>query len=349
MRLFYFFFLSPLLIFSQIPVYYQTVDFSKTGNDLKNELHQLMISTHHTYLPYTQSGSTDTWTVIKQSDLVEDNSDNVLLIYGYNDNDGNYQTDRTRSKTLSCHTSSCTGLWTREHVYPRSIGTPDLGFELAGTDLFNLHAIDAWRNNSRSNKMFGDAPNSQASYSLDTTSYYPGEEWRGDIARIIMYMYMRYTTQCIPNAVGTGATTFSSDMPDVFLKWNVEDPVSDHEIRRNNVIYSYQGNRNPFIDNPYLATIIWNGQPATDSWNILSNQISTIEDLNVFPTMTSDVVYITSNQNEKYNIYVYNTLGQKIQSVEQQNQINLSQNTSGIYFLKIENEYSNKTFKVILK
>lgn len=337
------------LTFSQIPAYYQGVDFTKTGNDLKDELHLLMLQTNHTILPYTLAGETDTWTAIRQADLVDFNSTNVLLMYGFNDDDGDYRTDRTRDRFLTCHTNSCATLWNREHVFPRSLGTPDLGVEFAGADLFNLRACDAFRNNSRGNKMFGDAPNTAASYSLGPTSYYPGEEWRGDAARVIMFMYMRYPTQCAATSVGFGAATFSQDMPDVFLKWNAEDPVSEHEIRRNNVIQSYQGNRNPFIDNPYLATIIWGGQPAIDRWNVLSNPIENLESIVVYPTVTQDFVYVSDSSSQTFNIKVFNTLGQLVQTVEKQNQIDLSSNTSGLYFLKIDNEVSNKTFKVILK
>lgn len=349
MRFFLLFWLIPLISLSQIPAYYQSIDFTKTGNALKDELHQLVEETNHTILPYTLAGEVDTWTALRQSDLESDTSDNVLLIYGFNNTDGNYQTDRTRDKFLSCHTNSCTGLWNREHVFPRSLGTPDLGTEFAGADLFNLRACDAFKNNSRGNKRYGDAPNTPASYSLGTTSYYPGEEWRGDIARTIMFMYLRYPTQCSPLVAGESAATFSPDMPNVFLKWNAEDPVSEHEIRRNNVIYSYQGNRNPFVDNPYLATIIWGGQPAPDLWNVLSNQSQNLDQLVIYPTITDGLIYISNNTSELYNIKVFNTLGQLIQTVEQQNQIDLSQNTSGVYFLKIDNNITNKTVKVILK
>ena len=57
-------------------------------------------------------------------------------------------------------------------------------------------------------------------------------------------------------------------MVDLFLSWNVEDPVSDFEKQRNPITEGIQGNRNPFIDNPYLATLIWDGLAAKDTWNM---------------------------------------------------------------------------------
>jgi hypothetical protein len=91
---------------------------------------------------------------------------------------------------------------------------------------------------------------------------------------MIMYMYLRYGSVCLPTAVGVGSNEFTKDdMIDLFLQWNVEDPVSAIEIARNEYHgnsseYASQGNRNPFIDNPYLATRIWGGESADDIWGI---------------------------------------------------------------------------------
>ncbi len=73
---------------------------------------------------------------------------------------------------------------------------------------------------------------------------------------MIMYLNIRYGE--IFTKVGT---------IDLFIKWNIEDPVSAFEEQRNKVIYAAQGNRNPFIDNPYLATLIWGGKDAENKWN----------------------------------------------------------------------------------
>lgn len=93
-------------------------------------------------------------------------------------------------------------------------------------------------------------------------SFFPGEEWRGDVARIIMYMNLRYDENF--DAVG-GLS--------LFLKWNAEDPVSKLEIQHNLVIAEVQGNRNPFIDNPILATLIWGGKEAENRWNTSEKRI----------------------------------------------------------------------------
>ncbi|PZP49430.1 hypothetical protein DU508_17255 [Pedobacter chinensis] len=146
--------LIPFLSTAQIPSYYSGINFTLTGNDLKQELSLLIITTHTNILPYTSSTMPDVWDALKQSDLDPANSGNVLLIYGWNDTDAIVDNDRTRDKNLSCHTSSCTGKWVREHTYPRSLGTPNLGFENAGADAHHLRPIDDSRNGTRSNNKF---------------------------------------------------------------------------------------------------------------------------------------------------------------------------------------------------
>lgn len=345
------FFVLPFFGVAQIPAYYSSVDFSQTGNNLKNQLTTLITNTHTTFLPYTASGTTDTWDALSLTDLNPNNTNNVLLVYGWNDTDTDITNDYSRDKNAQCHTSSCYGLWQREHVFPRSLGTPNLGFDLAGSDAHNLRAVDADRNSARSNRMFGAAPSSVASYVLvPSGSWYPGDEWRGDIARMIMYMYVRYPTQCAPTDVGDGSTSYSNfgDMPNLFLDWNAQDPVSPYEINRNNVLQNLQGNRNPFIDNPYLATIIWNGPQATDSWGVLANLQYTLAEIVVYPTVTNGLVFLNNPDSKTYQYQLYNGLGQLIKDSFTVDQIDISNNTKGFYFIKLQSENQTKTFKVIL-
>lgn len=259
--------LFPFLLLAQTPAYYSSIDFSQTGESLKTQLTTLITNTHTNQLPYTSSSTLDTWDVVKQSDLENQSSNDVLLIYGYNDTDTPTNNDRTRSKDLSCHTSSCIGVWTREHVFARSLANPslDVSYPSAGTDVHNLRSCDSQMNNSRSNRLFQDGTGNSTITSLG--NFYPGDEFKGDVARIIMYMYTRYPNQCQAINTGYGSATNAplADMPDVFLKWNAEDPVSQFERDRNDIIYTNQGNRNPYLDNPYIATLIWNGQDAQDT------------------------------------------------------------------------------------
>jgi hypothetical protein len=80
-------FLFPLFCLSQIPAYYSGIDFTQTGYNLKSKLTALISSTHTTNLPYTAIGTLDTWDALSQTDLDPNNSNNVLLVYGWNDTD----------------------------------------------------------------------------------------------------------------------------------------------------------------------------------------------------------------------------------------------------------------------
>jgi len=116
-------------------------------------------------------------------------------------------------------------LWNREHVYPKSLATPSLstGDPSAGTDAHSLRASDSEMNFSRCSRRFEDGTG-DAKITATTGNWYPGDEWKGDVARMIMYMYLRYPTQCEATAVGVGSNSYSpfGDMPDVFLEWNAE-------------------------------------------------------------------------------------------------------------------------------
>ncbi len=244
--------------YAQVPAYYNGTDISQTGATLKTNLATLISDTHVTNLTYTPG----VWDALKQTDLDPTNSNNVFLIYGYNDTDADLTNDRTRSKDMN---GGNVGDWNREHTFPKSLGNPNLGTSGPGADAHHLRASDVQFNSLRNNHRFVDA-NGNAGL-INGNSWYPGDEWKGDIARMIMYMYLRYGNQCLPSAVGLGPQNYHQDMMDIFLEWNAEDPVSQVEINRNVLLEGIQGNRNPFIDNPIFATTIWGGPQAEDRFN----------------------------------------------------------------------------------
>ena len=255
--------------------YYDDVNLNLTGISLKEALATKIITTHTNNLSYTPG----IWNAVMVTDMNPIDNSEVLLIYGFeNGSDSNSTNDRERNINDNCTSNSCVGLWNREHVYPTSLATPDLDQD--GTngppyaDAHNLRPCDSQRNSSRGNKKFiAGSGNSGAT----GTGWYPGDEWKGDVARIIMYMYLRYDERTLPSNVGFGSNSDTpDDMIDLFLQWNADDPVSTIEKQRNpyheNTSNSdAQGNRNPFIDNPRLATRIWGGPEAEDIWGIYSN------------------------------------------------------------------------------
>lgn len=241
-------FIYVLLSAQSAPAYYNSIDFTKKGNELKTQLASLIKSTHTTTTSYAQL-----LTIYATSDADPAVKGNILLIYG---NTASGITQRSRGYSG--------GDFNREHVFPKSLGNPNLGTSGPGSDAHHVRPADIQLNSNRGNLPFADGSGAAAGKS--NGGWYPGDEWKGDVARIIFYMYLRYGSQTLPDVVGLGSNTYASDIPDIFIKWNVEDPVSDFEKQRQEVVYGKQGNRNPFIDNPYLATVIWGGPAAQNTW-----------------------------------------------------------------------------------
>ena len=284
---FYFLLFISLITFSQ-ETYYSDVDLTLSGAALKDALASKITATHTTTLEYTSSGP-DVWDATKATDENVANTNEVILYYGWEDgNDQDITNDISRSKNLQDNGSGNDFVWNREHVFPKSLANPILDTSIPGpaTDAHHLRAADRGRNSARNNRKYGRGSGNSNYSSLDfhegldgpnTAAWYPGDDWKGDAARMLMYMYMRYGAVCLPTAVGVGSKEFTEDdMIDLFLQWNVEDPVSDIEVARNEYHentsnYAAQGNRNPFIDNPYLATRIWGGNSADDRWGIYKN------------------------------------------------------------------------------
>lgn len=328
------------LCFGQIPEYYQGIDFTQSPESVKSELEDLVRDTHQYRLSYTPQ----TWYALKTIDLEPENPENVLLVYGFDNDDELLINDRTRDKDLSCHTTDCTGLWNREHVYPKSIGNYDID-SWPGSDVHALRACAGDMNVYRYNYPF--APGSGNAHIVSSYRFYPGDEWKGDVARMIMYMYLRYPDRCLPNYVGDDDNTYHQDMPDIFLEWNAEDPVSYYEINRNNLIESdYQGNRNPFIDNPYLATMIWGGPQADNTWEELSTNEVLDEAFAFYPNPTKDkIMYL---YDDFTSIKVYNIEGKLVLTDTdlQDNQTSIP-DEKGVYFVEFCSKNTCNTYKVI--
>ncbi|NGY73164.1 ribonuclease [Bacillus megaterium] len=231
-----------------VPVedYYRTAA-EKTGNSLKTELHNII--DHHTELSYSA-----VWEALKKTDEDPANANNVILLY----------TGRSQAKGTK---GGGVDDWNREHVWAKSHG--DFGTAMGpGTDLHHLRPTDVSVNSTRGNLDFdnGGTEHSEAlgNY-FDSDSWEPRDEVKGDVARMLFYMAVRYEGDVsdepdleLNNTVNNGTAPYHGKLS-VLLQWNAQDPVDDRERRRNDIIYSdYQHNRNPFIDHPEWVNEIWN-------------------------------------------------------------------------------------------
>jgi endonuclease I len=215
--------------------YYSNMVFTQDETLLFETLSNFTTSMHVNRLEYT-----DRHDYLYDADAALENPSMVVLIYsGELRPDDEYQLgDLDGDESFNT-----------EHIYPQSL----LNTEESVSDLHLLRVADAEVNSERLNYPYVDG---SGDYELvNGNSWYPGDDWRGDVARMVMYVNLRYGDDF--DEVGS---------LQLFLEWNREDPVSAFEIQRNNVIESAQGNRNPFIDNPYLATMIWGGDAAENRW-----------------------------------------------------------------------------------
>ncbi|WP_282148740.1 endonuclease [Algibacter lectus] len=216
--------------------YYDGVIFAEDSDLMFDEISNHTQVMHTVILTYTQRHD-----YLYNADADLSNQDNVILMY----------TGESRywEEYSSGNNPYATQTYNTEHIFPQS----RLSSDIAVSDLHHLRSADADVNSDRSNYPYADGSGSNKLIGGNT--WYPGDEWRGDVARMVMYLNIRYGEDF--NKVGG---------LELFKAWNVADPVSAFEEQRNNVIYAAQGNRNPFIDNPYIATLIWGGTAAENKW-----------------------------------------------------------------------------------
>ena len=230
--------------------YYNSLS-SATGSTFATELHNLMDTTHTTYTSYSS----------------------LFNLYQSSDpGDG--------AKYKCFYSGQSTSSVNREHVWAVSLSNnlfPRNNLTYAGADLHHVRPAIGQYNSIRSNALFAPvygmkSSMSKINYRTGGVSYCTGNTFepadaiKGDVARIIMYVYIHYSTK-----VGGNSQTYygyldvtkvigavsETECFALLRKWNALDPVSQDEITRNNVAYSVQGNRNPFIDHPTYADRIW--------------------------------------------------------------------------------------------
>ena len=373
-RIFVFIFLFPLCFFSQsnfgppsnptygvvqtnIPQGYYDQANNLSSDELKEALHQII--SNHVIFPYT-SNSTDTWDILQESDQDPNENNNMILVYtgrsqekGYRDGSGNYSQYENGNGTQS-------NSWNREHIWPKSHGFPDED-DNAYTDVHNLKPCDRSVNSSRGTKDF-DFGGNQHSEALDcltdSDSWEPPDYVKGDIARILFYMVVRYDP-----GVDHENNTFDLELVDYttpnntepilgklssLLDWHLSDPVDDFEINRNEIIFGFQQNRNPFIDHPNLVNYLW-GDNVGLVWNenltVPENEIvKTI----IYPNPSSGIINFSSDMEDEI-IEIFNLNGQNILNkiIDSSNSVELDL-PSGIYFLRSNTKSGIYNSKLII-
>ncbi len=324
--------------------YYDSLE-GLSGTALRQELQNIIANPEvvraHTYGDIVE--------ILKSADQNPLNSNQVWLMY----------VESPRAKLEYQTGSISTGKWNREHIYPQSRGgfsnatsdtadgidiwLPTSASDIAAghADAHHLRAEDGPENTNRSNKDYGltgyNGPNGNQG------------SWKGDVARALFYMAVRYN----------GLEVVNGDLPDStvgqigdlasLLQWNQIDPSDDFEMNRNNYIYTWQYNRNPFIDYPNLADYIW-GANADQQWfTSLSTPENQLAKIVLYPNPASES-FSVFGINHNAEIELYNNLGMKVFQQRIQPETTITPNlSSGVYFAKIKTNDGVLVKRIILK
>ena len=314
------------------PYYFSGCDMTEYYNDIqisltnRTQLHNLTKSLHRNVLPYTSSTKEDVWDALMSLDAGEQNcsvatrqmmtpstscSDTVHLIYADID--------------MVALPHGEPSNWNREHVWPKSLGVGYKGPDF--TDVHSLRPADWSVNAARGNKYFGECgilhdmsecvipahPEAAEDTAADPSIWLPPAHVRGDLARALMYMAIRYDGEGSDNNGADELDLELSDCPadsavpgwdskqlmgylSLLVKWHEKDPVDAVERERNDQICRrWQGNRNPFVDHPALVQTYFGSNssdyPGYDCVSVSSSSKS--------PTSSPGVVSGTSCQGLK--------------------------------------------------
>lgn len=303
-------------IFAQIPTGYYDGTAGLSGAALKTKLSQIITSGHQTKSYdnlYNGYPSTD-------SDNYYEKDGSVLDIYSENPSGTDPYVYQHGSK--QCGSYKVEGdCYNREHIFPQGY------FNSASPMVSDIHHIvptDGKVNGYRSNFPFGKVGSANfvsengskrgtsASPNYSGTVFEPIDEFKGDVARMILYFATRYESKLssfddndiLTNSAFPGVEDWELA---VFKEWHTNDPVSQREIDRNNAAYTYQGNRNPFIDHPEYVALIWGTTtPDTEAPSTPTNLIvtgSTSSTISLSWTASTDNIMVAT-----YDIYLDGTL-----------------------------------------
>ncbi len=260
-----FFGLSLALFATAQPANYYNSANGLTGNQLKEALHNIIKG--HTSISYAQLWNAFWSTDNKGNGVVWDmysdcpNDTPPYTYYLGQDQCGNFSNE-----------GDC---YNREHSWPKSWFNND---GTANTDLHHIFPVDGYVNGRRSNYAYGEVGSASwtsrngsklgscTTSGFSGTAFEPIDEYKGDFARAFMYMSVRYYSE--DGGWGSSDMTVKSEIKpwaiEMLLRWNEQDPVSQKERDRNEAIYNdYQYNRNPFVDHPEYARMIWD-----PTWNV---------------------------------------------------------------------------------
>ena len=276
-----------------LDTYYSSAD-GVTGELLRDSLNAII---RKNYVRYSYTDKC-VWKALFEADKDENNPGNVIAIYSKSS---------IPKLNRDCGKTNQQDNWNKEHVWAKSHGFPEKS-AVAYSDLHNLVAADKSVNGKRDTRDFREGGTNGAYLPDDCVeckqvgsrrddeqySFEPPDDAKGQVARIMFYMYTRYNGMDATELDLVDRKTFSSDGKGEFgylkdlLKWHCENPVTDRERSRNDIIQSWQGNRNPFVDRPEYVEKIW-GQKYPSIFEACNNIIPPTVPPTVSPTKQAQV------------------------------------------------------------
>jgi endonuclease I len=331
-------------VISTAPSDYYASCYGLSGNALKQALQDIIanpdIVRAHSY--------GDVVEILNNADQNPTNNNEVWLMY----------VEQPKSKLDYQTGASIVGVWNREHIWPQSRGGFANGTSsfadginvwlptnandiLSGhSDAHHIRAEDGQENSSRSNRDYGSDYNGPANTS---------GTWKGDVARALFYMAARYNALSLVNGNPPDNTMFQMGDLATLLSWNTLDPADDFEMNRNNYIYTWQINRNPFIDHPELANYIFGDNFGEQWFPILSNPKFSKNEVRVYPVPAQNEINI-SGINGRVTVEIFTVTGTKIYTTTIDGFTKLQLNlASGMYMLKWTTAEQQGTHKIIIK
>ena len=344
--------------YAQIPPgYYNSATGS--GYTLKTQL-KTIISNGHVDQGY--SALYDAY-INSDNDTFYENDNTVLDMYSENPTGSDSYNYNHNDRTCGNYNSE-NDCYNREHIFPQGFFNEQLPMR---TDIHHVVPTDGYVNNRRANYPFGEVTNAtwvsnngskvgqNTAYTYSGVVFEPIDEFKGDIARMLLYFAVRYEDEVTDSSWdnhtttnnplnGTNDQVYETWYLQLLHEWHQIDPVSSREIKRNNEAYNFQGNRNPFIDYPEYVDSIWGELLSTSDYSI-NNQTT------IYPNPTVGN-YIQIINKEKVTVKIYSILGKELleKSIYPENpQLDISSIDRGIYMIKISNNYKTITRKLIRK
>ncbi len=350
--------LTATFCFGQVPAGYYNSASGLSGFTLKTELANIITTGYNSqsygalitlYMTSDNDeyydGGTQTNTIL---DIYSENPSGAEAYnYSFSNNCGNFNSE-----------GDC---YNREHIFPQGFFNQQMPMR---SDAHFVVPTDGWVNGGRGSFPFGEVSTTSsvtrysngsrrgasATPGFTGTVFEPINEFKGDVARMLFYFATRYennfndTSWDNPNSSmndprdGSRGRFYEQWYIDLLVQWHLQDPVSQREIDRNNDIYNFQNNANPYIDNPQYVQMIWQTTAG-----VTSHDLSTLS----FAPNPSMGNFNLIGDLQVDSITIYDLTGKTIARFTDRKGFFIDR--AGIYLAKVNSGNATRTFKLIVQ